>query len=70
MSNQPLEKASTSTQLDPRKMTISEYSRYQSNEMAKFASSLRSYKRSLLYLGGTLALTLFVTSQFNKMAHE
>ena len=37
--------------------------------MTKFYSSLRSYRKSLIYLGGTLALTLLFASQFNKIAH-
>lgn len=56
--------------LDPRTITLSEYSKYQSNDMKKFAASLRSYKKSLVYLGGTLALSVLSLWYFNKQAES
>jgi hypothetical protein len=56
--------------LDPRKMAISDYIKYTSYEMDKFQSSLRTYKKSLFYMGGTLALSLLGIWYANRLAHS
>lgn len=65
-----VEKVAPSAKLDPRTISLSEYSKYQSNDMKKFGASLRSYKKSLVYLGGTLALSALSAWYFNKIAEN
>ena len=68
MSKNPFSKIPSPVVPDPRTMTISEYSKYHSFEMNKFAASVRCYKKSLVYLGGCLALSLVSAWYFNKVA--
>jgi inorganic pyrophosphatase len=63
------EKVIVQKKLDPRTVSISDFSKYQSYEMSKFAASLRTYKKSLIYIGGTLALSAFAAWLGNKVAH-
>lgn len=57
MSQNPIDKIPLPANPDPRTISVSEFSRYQSHEINRFHASLRSYKRSLIYIGGTLALS-------------
>ena len=60
MSNNPFANLpNPSKNPDPRTVTISEFQRYHSNEMAKFQANLRSFKKSLPMMGACLALSLF-----------
>jgi hypothetical protein len=70
MSKNPFEKIPTPVKLDPRTIGISDFIKYQSHEMNKFAASLRSYKKSLLYIGGCLALCAFSAWCSSKLAHQ
>lgn len=70
MSKNPFSKIAAPIKPDPRTMPLSDYSKYQSFEMERFAASLRSYKKSLIYLGGTLVLSLVSMHFFNKLAHR
>lgn len=55
---------------DPRTIKVSEFTRYQSSEINRLNSSLRTYKKSLLYIGGTLALSAVFLWWGNKQAHK
>ena len=57
MSQNPISKIPLPANPDLRTISVSEFSRYQSHELNRFHASLRAYKRSLLYIGGTLALS-------------
>lgn len=70
MSKNPFSNIPNPSKVDPRTIGISDFTKYQSHEMNKFAASLRSYKKSLLYIGGCLALSLASAWYFNKLAHN
>lgn len=70
MSKEHISKIAVPEKLDPRTIKISEFSKYQSYEVQKFAASLRTYKKSLFYVGGCLALSLASLWYFNKKASE
>ena len=70
MSKNPFSNIPNPSKVDPRTIGISDFTKYQSHEMNKFAASLRSYKKSLLYIGGCLALSLASALYFNKLAHN
>ena len=70
MSKNPFAKIPAPVTPDPRTMPLSDYVKYHSHEMDKFAASLRSYKKSLVYIGGCLALSLVSAWYFNKLAHK
>ncbi len=70
MSKNPFSQIPTPTKLDPRTIGISDFTKYQSHEMNKFAASLRSYKKSLLYIGGCLAFCAVSAWYSNKLAHQ
>lgn len=70
MSQNPFSKIPLPVQPDPRTITITEFSKYQSNELNRLNSSLRTYKKSLLYIGGTLALSALFLWWGNKQAHQ
>ncbi len=69
MSNNPFSKIPVPTKADPRTISVSDFSKYQSFEMNKLSASLRTYKKSLLYIGGTIALSLAFAWYSNKKAH-
>lgn len=68
MSNNPFSKIPVPTKADPRVISVSDFSKYQSFEMNKLSSSLRTYRKSLLYIGGTVALSLVFAWISNKKA--
>jgi len=70
MSKNPFSKIPAPVKLDPRTIGISDFTKYQSWEMNKFAASLRSYKRSLLFIGGVLAFSAVFAWVENKYAHH
>lgn len=70
MSQNPFAKIPVPIKPDPRTIGISDFTKYQSFEMNKFAASLRSYKKSLLYIGGCLVLSAISAHFANKYAQR
>ncbi len=61
MSNNPFSKfvVDPSKVVDPNTMTAREFENYASTEMRRIQSSLRTYRRSAVYLAGCAGLMLF-----------
>jgi hypothetical protein len=68
MSNNPFSKfvVDPSKMPDPNTITAREFEKYTSTELQRVQSSLRTYRRSAVYLGGCAALMLFTAFFANR----
>lgn len=53
-SGNPFSKIPAPVNPDPRTISLVDFQKYQSNEMAKYHANVRSFKKSLPMLGGCL----------------
>jgi hypothetical protein len=60
----------TSAKLDPRTVTISEYSKYTSSEIERLNSTFRTFKNAKIYLGGCIVFWLAAAWYANKKAYS
>ena len=68
MSNNPFSKfvVDPSKVPDPNTITAREFEKYTSTELQRIQSSLRTYRRSAVYLGGCAAFMLFTALLANR----